>query len=598
MSTAAIPVQMLPSESFGGVSARRSNRQLLALVVFFSLGASLVLEIWRPYFYLTDDNFSGYLPAVVEFSRKLWSGQWPFVNDHVFGGGYQLLRDPSGLGLFSPWLILFSWVALTPMYYALPDIVSICNSLTIACAFCWSALWLRRHFQLSTPDWLIVAVSLSYTFTPYNMIVGSSWIGFLNCQASFPLIVVGFFHPSKIRAVLLQTAALIYSLLGGHAHTFLVLCVFSGLLSLIVSFLSRDARPSLRLICAAVLFFVVLLPLLLPTFAGFQESPRANGVSAQEASISRIPLLPLIISYLLGPATTALGIEGLPAHRADPGFNLSLAFSLANLVFLCSLFFVRRLSALSIALLVCFLAAALMVIRPPWLAIGLSHVPLLRSLQWPFRELWLMHFTAHLFLVLNYRTPPRVLLASVCAASLLVFSGIFFYRSPTFYLFDLDRKLVISGEAERYWSQLLRENGTPPRVIVGMDPRFFYYFRNEVPFTLLGTYTFGSLWGFVSESGYTFTTAPTQQKHPDWPRPYTFPGAYTTKDVMTIWQKDPSVWRIDLLRVRPVEWSISHATLQRRFRLVPETNEVVELRDSVTTLPSEQTPSSSSSSTP
>ena len=555
----------------------RSTRQLLCIVALLSLAATMLLQIWRPFFYLTDDNLSGYLPAVVEISRKLWAGQWPFINDHVYGGNYNLLSDPSCFGLLSPWLLLFSWVALTPYYYALAEIISLCNSIAIACSFGWAALWFRREFKLPAPDWLIVTLSLSYAFTPYNMIVGSSWIGFLNGQASFPLILVGFYHRSHIRGILLQTVALLYGLWGGHAHTFLVLCVFSGLVAVVVSILRRDAKPAGRLMVAAVLFTLISLPLLIPNLGGFQASPRAAGVSIADASKSRIPALPLAISYVLGPGAAAFDLRGLPTHGADPGFNLSLAYALANIGILASLFSWRKLSALSMALAVCFAAGAVMVIRPPWLAEAISHIPLLRSLQWPFRELWLLHFAGHMLLVLNYRAPSRVVLASVSSAALLIFSGLFFNRPPTFYLFDLDRRLVISGEAERYWTQLLRDHNSPPHVIVGMDPRFLVYFRNDVPFTLLGSYNFGPLFGFIHDSGYTFTVSPQAQRHADGPRPYAFPGAYTPDDAMKIWKQDPSVWRIDLTRVRPAEWSISYGTKQRRFRLLPETGEVVEL---------------------
>lgn len=561
-----------------------ANQRVLLLTCLFAVLATLALQMWRPYFYLTDDNLSGYLPGVVEFSRKLWSGQWPFISDHVYGGAFNLLADPGGLSLFSPWLLLFSWVALTPYYFALVDIVSLCNSLAIACSFGWSALWLRRHFRLAAPDWLVVALSLSYTFTPYNMIVGSSWIGFLNAQAAFPLILVGLFHPSTARGIALQVAGLFYSLFGGHAHTFVILCIFAGLVAIFVSAGARDVRPALRLIAAGMLLGLITLPLLLPSFAGFQDSPRAAGVSIEAASASRIPFVPLALTYMLGPVCGRFW-GGLLVHGADPVFNLSLAFAFANLGILASLVLVRRLSVLSWAMVACFAAAALMVTRPVWLAGLIANVPLIRSLQWPFRELWLMHFAAHTFLLLNYRAVKPLALFCVGAASTVIFALVFLNRPPTFYLFELDRKLIFSGEADRYWSKLIAENGAPPRVIVGLHPVYISMARNYVPFTLLGTYNYGSLFDFVSLSGYTFTSAINDREEADKPRPYWFPGAYTPDDAMALWKDDPTVWRIDLTGLKPAEWTISYGEVSRRFRLVEDTGQVIELAPEPATQP-------------
>ncbi len=556
------------------VSEVRRREQPVLFVAFLTIVGTLLLEIWRPYFYLTDDNLSGFLPGITEFCQKLWSGQWPFINDHVWGGGYNLLADPSGLSVFSPWILLFSWVALTPFYYALADLVSLCNSLAIACSFCWSAVWLRRHFQLVTPTWLIIALSLSYTFTPYNFILGSSWIGFLNGQASFPLIVVGFFCRSHGRAIALQAGALLYALFGGHAHTFVVLCLFSGFASLAISIGQRDARPALRLIGAGVLAGLVTLPFLLPALGGFQDSPRAAGLAIEEASASRIPLFPLALSWVFGPAA-ALFIGGIRMHGADPVFNLTIAFSLANLPMLAALLFVRRFNAITVSLLLCFALSALFVMRPFWLASLISHLPLLKSLQWPFREIWIMHVASHLFLVVAYREVAPKVQKSTWAVATAVFAGVFLNTSPTFYLFDLDRTLVLSGSAQKYWQRLVSENGLPPHVIVSIDPRFVLRGRDEIPFTLLGTYSFGSLFGFVTEAGYTFTVS--VSKDSAGPRPYFFAGAFTPADAREAMKAHPNAWLVELTGLRPATWTITSAGRERRFVLNPETDTASEI---------------------
>ena len=39
-----------------------------------------VLEIWRPYFFLTDDNLDGGLPFFMEMGNHLLHGQSPFYS--------------------------------------------------------------------------------------------------------------------------------------------------------------------------------------------------------------------------------------------------------------------------------------------------------------------------------------------------------------------------------------------------------------------------------------------------------------------------------------------------------------------------------------
>lgn len=542
------------------------NKVLVRTLLLVGLGTA-ALESWRPLFYLTDDNLTGYLPLATDWCRQLWHGRWPFT-----------ANDPSTFVLFSPWLFLFSWVALTPFWFTLVDIVCLCNSLAIAAAFCWSALWLRRELKLEAPDWLIVLLALSYTFSPYNLIIGASWLGFFNAEASFSLILVGFFHPSARKAVALQAAALVYALFGGHAHSFIVLCLFSGVAAIILSVGQRHARPVLRLLLAGALAGALMLPVLLPAFRGFAASPRARGIPVLFASVSSLDLASLGVSYLLGPLSR-LFKDGLGMHGSDPVYNLSIAFSLANLLLVWTLARVRRAGPLVAALAVCFCAAALLVVRPGWLGNAIEAVPVLNSLQWPFRELWVMHFAAHTFGVVAYRSVARPArqIAPVALASLL-FAGVFFNRPPTFSRFDLDRWLIVTGKAERYWAALESELPAPLRVIVGIWPAHGFGAREKVPFTLLGTFNFGSLFNYEPRQGYTFTVAP-RREEAGRPRPNDFSGAYNPPQARLLAQADPTTVYVELLRVNPPEWSVSARGRVRRYRYLPEPAEIVPLTD-------------------
>ena len=559
---------------------RSSRRRVLWLTAVGTLVITALLQLWRPHFHLSDDNLSGYLPSATEFGRKLWAGAWPFVSDGVFGGGHDLLRDPSVFSLLSPWMLLFSWLSLTPFYYLLVDVVSLCNSLAIALAFCWSAMWLRDHFELGAPDWLIVALSVSYTFTPYNLLVGSSWLGFLNGQAALPLIFVGFFLHSWGKAVLLQSAALLYALMGGHAHVFVMLFLFSGVLALGVALHTRRVTPLGRIALAGCLATLVALPVLAPVITGFADSPRAAGVPVFLASARRIPVAVLFMTLVFGPLATLLA-TALGQYSDAVSSTLSVGYSAANLLFMLTVvvsFRRRSLPPVGLVLLACFLVTALMVVRPRWLGEVIAHIPLLRSLQWPFREVWVLLFAIHMYVLFTAAALSKRVTRSMLALGAAVMLGILFSPPPTFYAFDLDRRLVISGVAEQFWAQRRREHGAAPRIVVGIDPAFMTTGRDEIPFSLLGTYNFGSIYGFISESGYTFTASLRSDGNTTAIRPYYFSGSYTPADAHRYVENRPDVWLIELAGLHPAEWTIRTAGMTRRFRYLAAVNQVIELR--------------------
>ncbi len=546
------------------------------MTVLLVVVGTLLLEIWRPYFYLTDDNLTAYLPGVTEFCRKLWSGSWPFINDHVYGGNFNLLGDPAAVSLFSIWLLVFSWVPLTPFSAALVDLVSLGHSITIACAFVWTGIRLRDSLKIDLPDGALILIALSYTFTPYNLLLGSSWIGFLNAQASFPLIVAGFFVGSTRRAILLQALALLYAVMGGHPHPFIMLCLAAGAVAVVYSIGEQSIRPAARLAVAALIAGLVIAPFVLGSFSSFSGSARSAGIDPATASISRLPFVSLCLSFFLGPAASAF-VDGIPMHNADPIYNLAIAFSLANLPLVVALAYLRRLTPLTAALLVCLGLGAILVMRPRWLANVMAEIPLLRSLQWPFREVWLLHFASHLLLVVLFPLLRSFAARGSACVGAFFLCGILFCTTPTFYLFDVDRRLLLSGESERYWARLIRENGGAPHTVSAIPPRFQFYARERIPYSLLGTYSFGSLFGFISESGYTFTSDHSNRRDPDMPRPYYFPGAYRPEDLARVVRDQPGVWQIVLLRIDPVEWVVRTPTRERRFQLDLESCEIREV---------------------
>lgn len=568
----AIPV---PEEiSSVAADSRRAllDRPLLLTFLLALLGA-LCLQLWRPLFHFTDDTLSGWLPVVLEASRKLWTGQWPLVNDSLFGGHYDFLRDPTVFGLLSPTIVGFSWLAMTDFWYLLPDAVGTVNLILIALAFAWSAIRLRESLSLEYGNGLVVLCSLSYAFTPFNFVVGASWIGFVNPQASLPILVAAMLDRSTRRGIIAVFVALLYGLLGSHLHPFLFCTGFASLLSVALAISQRTWEPVRRLMLGGLAAFVVLAPLLWWAILGFNDSSRSSGLSAETARLFRLPPLMLTQSFVLGPLASGFS-DGLDFYFGDPLFNLGIAFSAANVPFLWTLVRKRSFAKLDAIVLGFALLAALIIIRPAAIAATFSHIPLLSSLRWPFRELPLLFFCVHLFILLN---SPRRLPGSTAIAwvsGTLVFAILFLAPAPTFNTLALDRRLILSGKAQRFWHQLTK--GERVKIVSAAPPAAVFLWPGKVPFALLGAYNYACILGVQNTSGYSPTLP--GSKFDDKLKPYHHAGMFTPKQAASIRQIAPDVMTMTLIHLDPVVIEVNRKGQIRQFLLEPKTDVIREVR--------------------
>lgn len=521
--------------------------------------ASALLQLWRPLYHLTDDNLSGWLPAVTEFNRRLWQGQWPFISQGVFGGNFDLLADPGVLSVLSPFSLAFSWLSLTEYAYALVDVVSVCTTFCIAASFCWSALWLRRHFRLDTPRWLIVLLTLSFTFSPYNLFVGSAWLGFLSPQASLPLMIVGCLHPSARRGTLLQIGALLFSFFGGHAHTFVMLCLFSGVIGAAIAWHERRADPLLRVMVAGAVTAVLVLPVVWKAFANFSTSRRAAGLSASEGTTLRFELPLLLTTVLAGPIAALVSTHTLEQANDISRGLMSSGYSVVNFMFVMSIATMIRhkgIHRFTWVFVILLLVSGLFVTRPDWLAAGIAHIPVLRSLRWPFREVWIVVFSIHLLLLfepkwLGPRERPALLSAGALVLGLLLL-----LPPPTLGAFTTDRRLLFSSVARQYWTEMQQRHGPVRGLVVGMDTIHVSPPRERIPFTLLGTHNFGSYFGFTSSMGYTFIPSIRRVSSEDPEQPYHPGGMFERADARAISRRHPGYWLVELESLSPPRWTV------------------------------------------
>jgi hypothetical protein len=558
-------------------SARTRVRSLacgpLALTLLFSLLGALALQLWRPLFHLTDDNLTGCLPVITEVYRKLWSGHWPFVNDSIFGGNYDLLRDPAaGFGLISPTILAVSWLAPTKYSYLIPDLVSTINLICIAGAFCWFALFMRKRLELPISDAAIVVTSLSYAFTPFNFLVGASWIGFINPQASFPILVAAFFHPSWRKAIPLAAGALLYALFGSHLHPFLFLLLFAGLLASLLAVSQKSARPLIVLAAGAAIMLLVASPLLWRAFAGFSQSDRHESLLPIQASQFNVPLLKLTTSFVLGPLAQLFG-PGVRIHYADALFTTALSFALINVPLVCLLFGKRKVSALEWCLIASAVVCIVFLMRPMWLANALAHVPLFKSLRWPFRELGVLAFFSHFLFVLNFKSLSTRALRISSAVGAALLALVFFNPAPSFNTLALDQRLILSGKAAAFWRSIADD--TKPQIIVAADPNLMRSHIHEVPFPLLGAYDYASLLGIVNISGYS-PTLPASGLQKEI-RPYHHSGIFHPVHAAFIASHHPEVMKVTLLSVSPTYIEIAQRDNKRYFHFDATTERITEV---------------------
>ena len=560
-----------PSAGYGTRARDLLERRPLGVTLVLAFVGALLLQCWRPFFFLTDDAIADWLPAAVEAYRRLWEGHWPFYNPYVLGG-VNVLADAGSFTLLSPWGLLGSFLAKTPYYFALADVLGTLNLVTLAGAFCWSACRLRRQFDLAIPTAAIILVSLSYAFTPFNLIVNASWVGFFSAPTALPVIFAAAFEPRWRRALALQTGALLYAMFGGHMHPFTVLILVAGALITAAAAVQRRWQPVFVLATAGALTLVIASPLLIPALVGFGQDRRSAGLAVEWASYQRVPLVPLAASFVLGSASPFPQDPNI-IDSPDPLYNLSIAFALVNLPLLAALACRRRWSRLELCLLGGMLCTVLSIVRPPWLGGLYTHLPLLRSLRWPFREIATLHFFSHtlfLFVFQPVLASVRRIVALVCAGvGLLAYAAIFLCPAPTFWLFKPDRQLLTSGEADRYWDGLKSSGGLRPGIpfLVEADPAILGPRRPAVPFVVLGGFNHASLFRVRNLSG--FTNSPSASMiafaRKIGAAPYFWGGVYSHGAAMRTVAAVPGTQRIVLTSIAPTCWEVVSGDSVQRF---------------------------------
>ena len=504
------------------------NRSPVGVALLLAALIFLLLEVWRPYYYLTDDNLSVGLPFFTEMGRHLKSGQSPFYSDYLFGGHYYLLRDANFFS-WSPLNFLVSLLADTPGRFGMLDLLAFINILLATSGFMMLGLRLREDLHLGVSNGRLIFCTFSFVFSTFALTCGASWENFLANQAVLPWLILGIWLKSWRHSLgVLVLFSLHQDLSGQSAGTIsngIILTLFAGLLAA----QRRSFMPLARWFSGNLVAVVIILPILMPALSGFLHSPRGEGLSVPLLNKFSMPAAMIPISLFFG---NLFEMAAWFAHVSPGDFFLFprtptlLACGAAWCIFplLCQW---RRWTHLELSCALLMGLLLVLVVRPIVITEAMSHVPFLRSMRWPFREILELLFFFHLLLMIRpWGGSVAFQNRLACASFAIFFVPLCFTHPLTFNALDIDRTAVLSGDGERFWSSIKRMEGPNLLIATTMEPEEWNSSKTKAPYSYCGTANFPAYFQVRSISGYS-QTAPLNQL-PIPVRAYFWFGTYET----------------------------------------------------------------------
>ncbi|MDX6766666.1 MAG: hypothetical protein SFU85_07740 [Candidatus Methylacidiphilales bacterium] len=516
---------------------------ILAVAVFFGF-----LQWVRPYFFLTDDNLTGWHPIVMEVGRGLLAGKSPLHNPFQYGG-FSILSDPGALVTVNPVALVISAVTAATGALAGAELFAFFALSLSAWSFYRLVGVLRESWGVDLSPGAGVLLSLSYAFNFYGLTIGASWVQFLGTQAALPLLLGGILEKDVVRSWKWLLAGSFCNLWLSHLHPYLYSTLFMSILVLAWFGVHRNPMLLVRWgVCQTVMLLTVL-PILLPGYQSVGQSSRSEVVDVVNTSLGGVHLLAQVGGLFVAPLVFLLRGEakfdeqavysdmtlmsgvclclfvvmiGVHGRRFPILVGTAAALSLAIFFVLgealaaviCAAFFIatvglwqwlrdRRTSALEWCLFGVLGLVMLFVQRPAWLAELLLQIPVFKYLRWPFRECLLIVFLVHVLLCFGARFVSSRWFKGGIMAGLLVVLGMLAYAgAPTLNLMPQDRRLILGGQARAWWDGNMRELDDGRRWVPVMAEKDFKLLRYDTPFCLLGAFNYPSLYRVPSTIGY------------------------------------------------------------------------------------------------
>jgi hypothetical protein len=543
---------VIAPESGEGINKQTSRLALLRYNLLASALIFAVLEFWRPYFFLTDDNLDGGFPFFTEVGQNLLSGRSPFISNHLFGGGYDLLRDPCFFA-WHPIYLVVSLLAGTPFHNAIIDVNAFALLMLSTAGFVTLAHYLRREMALTISDGWIMFYALSFTYTMIALATGASWLTFLGNQSALPWLVLGVLQKTRRRGVGIVALFSLHQILGGHLSPTVSSSIFLSFFALGMSISRRSWLPLANWLFGYALAVVVIFPLVIPMLEGFFASMRSQGVVLEDMQANNIPGAEFLPSIFVGMALWL-------AHPHDHPFTtytLALGSSAAAWCLLPAMVSRAKWRGLEVVTLAMMIFGAVLICRPVWITEIMMRLPLFRSMRWPFREFVQFQFFMHLFLLVRPPglTKPLRRFSAVFGTCVLVIGMALYPLPPTFNSMNWDRELVLTGGLERYWDQVRPLLKPTDRIAVLIPLDLYEDNRFEEPYCLLGTYNYAVLAGVVNAWGYS-PTVPRDQVYTKTYAFYPF-GAYNPDQKAALMAERPDLKFITLESLHPLKITLS-----------------------------------------
>ena len=192
----------------------------LAVLLAYNVAGCLIifglLELWRPCYFLTDDNLCDGFPFLTEMGRHLRNGEFPFISDYLFGGHYDWSRDVGCLS-WHPFYLIPVLLADTWAKYWIMEAIALPYLLMTTIGFTFLAYQLRNEFKLTICDGWLILYTLSFVFSMYTMMVGASWLCFLGNQSALPWLTIGIMDRKLTRGVFIVILVTIHQFVSSYA---------------------------------------------------------------------------------------------------------------------------------------------------------------------------------------------------------------------------------------------------------------------------------------------------------------------------------------------------------------------------------------------
>ncbi len=477
-----------------------------------ALAVVVMLQFWRPYYFLTDDSLRLAWPVLVEQGHARQAGMDPDESRFLFGGGYRLDRDAMFTPNRHPVMVALSSLAGTGAELAMVDIWCGIHAVLAAMGFAWMGAVFRkerwRGGEVLGPAGPVLAglLALSYTFNGYTLYLGASGFWYWANVAMLPWMAGALWDENRWRGAVLLALGAWHMAVGGYPGCTVYAGLFLGVLAVVrlITVVSGRLGLALSWVGAGVVAGGGAWPWLGTVMEALPESVRGGAIPVEAAAEKAMPTAVLMGSWFLSTLSAPLGsfeTFGMTAYA------YGLAACPMAWFFWCAIKGQRGWNGWDGWVGGLVVASVVFIARPEWLSAILVYVPVLGSLRWPYKEVFLFVFGLHVWMLRGTRL-------EVAKAGLVVAVGLVFFLvplvmfgPPTLNGAEADRAALRSGGAVEYGRELAEAvEGTrgvvpvlPPWALDDVDA----YLR--LPVLPLASHNYPAFFQVVAPGGYSAT---------------------------------------------------------------------------------------------